>query len=125
MTALPLTGVDAESSAAGQAEPHSVLLVHGYCEGGWLLDGNPQEEVHQAMGRRRMQNMAVPYKRQPFRFDLRTFAWVELEIIGISWVLPTAQPFALELGDGQLCIGGGYGMSQVGERTPDFGQGNT
>ena len=28
------------------------------------------------MGHRRMQNMAQPYKRQLFRFDLTTFAWV-------------------------------------------------
>ena len=36
---------------------------------------------------------------------------MELEIIGLSWVLPTAQAFAVELGDGRLCIGAGYGMS--------------
>ena len=111
-TALPLTGIDpTTTTSGGVAEPHSVLLVHGYCQGGWLLDTHDQREVAEAMGRRRMQNMASPYKRQLFRYDLRTEAWTELEMIGQSWVLPTAQAFAVELGDGELCIGTGYGLN--------------
>ena len=35
------------------------------------------------MGHRRMQNMAQPYKRQLFRFDLSTFAWVSR--LGLSY----------------------------------------
>lgn len=114
-TALPLTGLDPTTmaTAAGPAEPHSVLLVHGYCQGGWLLDKHEQREVAEAMGVRRMQNMASPYKRQLFRFDLRTGAWTELEMIGQSWVLPTAQAFAVELEDGELCIGAGQGPRTV------------
>ena len=32
-----------------RGEAHSVLLVHGYCEGGWLLDTHEQQEVRAAM----------------------------------------------------------------------------
>lgn len=108
-TALPLTGVDplvaadigtaagniartgAEAGAEAGMEPHSVLLVHGYCGGRWLLETHGVAAVVEALGQRRTRSIGCPYKRQLFRFDLRTGAWTELEMIGQSWVLSTAQ----------------------------------
>ena len=52
-----------------------------------------------------------PYQKGCWRYDVATGMWFKLNIVPETDVALTAQSFVVELDDGQLLIGGGYGLT--------------
>ena len=124
---LPLTA----GSPGGADKPHSVLLWGGYCTGSCVLKHWQDQELkglpiwcqarHNAGQCVQDGKIGVqPYSSDVFLFDVRAEVFVYMAPLPSSFAAPAAQNFAVEVGDGELLVAGGYGlMAESGTKSTE------